>query len=83
MTLLYQIGEESPLAGGAVAATCAKIKKNYAKKLGGDLRVSLGFHVFIMLGCAYYVHELNHRSSTGTCRRAWSRFCRIASTIPF
>lgn len=56
MTLLYQIGEESPLAGGAVAATCAKIRKSYAKKLGGDLRVSLEHHIFVVLVCVYCLH---------------------------
>jgi hypothetical protein len=40
MGLLYMIGEESPNAGGALAATYSKIGRAYKQRLGGDLRVS-------------------------------------------
>jgi hypothetical protein len=40
MGLLYMIGEESVMTGGALGASCGKIGRAYRSKLGGDLRVS-------------------------------------------
>ena len=38
MTLLHQVGEESPAADGAVAITSGKLGRAYKKRLGGDLQ---------------------------------------------
>ena len=40
MALLYMIGEESSLAGGAVGATAGKLNRAYRERLDGDLKVS-------------------------------------------
>lgn len=38
MTLLHQVGEENPEAGGAVAISTGKLRRAYKKRLGGDLQ---------------------------------------------
>ena len=38
MTLLHQVGEESPAADGAVAITAGKLGRAYKKRLGGNLQ---------------------------------------------
>jgi hypothetical protein len=38
MTLLHQVGEESPAADGAVAISAGKLGRAYKKRLGGDLQ---------------------------------------------
>lgn len=38
MTLLHQVGEESPAADGAVAVSSGKLGRAYKKRLGGDLQ---------------------------------------------
>ena len=47
MTLLHQVGEESPAADGAVAISAGKLGRAYKKRLGGDLQAhadALGYN---------------------------------------